>query len=643
MEKYNVFRPQPGKQEMFLKNSADICIYGGAAGGGKSYALLLEPGYHIDNPNFEAVIFRQQRPQILNAGGLWDVSNTIYPHFNATSTRSPKLTWTFPSGAKVTFAHLGMEKELYYWQGSQIPLIMFDELTHFSEKMFFYMLSRNRSMCGVKPYVRATCNPDADSWVAKFIEWWIDQDEGYPIESRCGKARWFIRRDEIVYWADTKEELWEQFNLVTDEERQEPKSVVFISSTLQDNKLLMKQDPSYMANLKALPTVERERLLYGNWKIKPAAGLYFKRTQLRGYLEVIPADVVAWVRAWDLAATSEDENGEPAYTAGVLMGKRRDGTFIIADVINVRMGANEVRQLIKLTADRDKARHKLVRIRLPKDPGQAGKDQAESYIKFLAGYPVKAIAETGSKEVRAEPVAAQWQAGNFYLVHGKWNDMYLDQLDSFPTSRYKDMVDATSSAFAELVQITEYDKLVYPAFSESGNVYDRATSDSRNTSKYRRYIAVGYGSAIPMVYLEILDDGDVARVESEYFATDSLSDGDHLSDFEEFAGGAEAVVYVTINEEAEAFKNLLRNRGYRVRVVDEDMRKGISKVDTMFALNKLIINRNCEKLISEIKGYIWDEKAADRGEEKPVKTNSAACEALMQAVASVIYRSRRFE
>ena len=285
-----VFKPQPGKQEMFLKHSADICIYGGAAGGGKSYALLLEPGYHIDNPGFEAVIFRQQRPQILNAGGLWDVSSTIYPNYGAKSTRSPKLMWTFPSGAKVTFAHLGMEKELQYWQGSQIPLIMFDELTHFSEKMFFYMLSRNRSLCGVKPYVRATCNPDADSWVAKFIEWWIDQETGYPIEERCGKVRWFIRRDEVVYWADAKSELWEEFNLVTEEERGEPKSVAFVSSTLQDNKLLMKQDPSYLANLKALPTVERERLLYGNWKIKAASGLYFSRKYLEEIVEYFIKD-----------------------------------------------------------------------------------------------------------------------------------------------------------------------------------------------------------------------------------------------------------------------------------------------------------------------------------------------------------------
>lgn len=449
MEEF-IFTPQPGKQEMFLRHTADICIYGGAAGGGKSYALLLEPGYHIDNPNFEAVIFRQQRPQILNAGGLWDISSTIYPNYGAISTRSPKLMWTFPSGAKVTFAHLGLEKELHYWQGSQIPLLMFDELTHFSEKMFFYMLSRNRSMCGIKPYVRATCNPDADSWVARFIEWWIDQDTGYPIEERCGKVRWFIRRDETVYWADKKDELWKRFDLVSDEEKSEPKSVAFVNSTLQDNQLLMRQDPSYLANLKALPTVERERLLYGNWKIKPAAGLYFKRIQIRNILKVVPADIDTWVRAWDLAATSEDEGGEPAYTAGVLMGKRGDGSYIIADVVNVRMSANDVRQFIRHTAETDNARYGNVRIRLPKDPGQAGKDQAQNFIKFLSGYSVKAIPETGSKEARAEPVAAQWQAGNIDIVYGEWNDMYFDQLESFPTGKYKDMVDATSSAFSEL-------------------------------------------------------------------------------------------------------------------------------------------------------------------------------------------------
>lgn len=226
--------------------------------------------------------------------------------------------------------------------------------------------------------------------------------------------------------------------------------MTFIASTIYDNQILLKTNPSYLANLKALPLVERERLLQGNWKIKPAAGLYFKRVQLRSILDTPPLDVVSWSRAWDLAATSEDEGGEPAYTAGVLMGKRRDGTYVVADVINVRMEANDVRQLIKLTAEKDRAMFGSVHIRLPQDPGQAGKAQARSFVKFLSGFPIKAIPETGSKEARAEPVAAQWQAGNFDMVYGPWNEVYLDQLESFPMSRFKDMVDATSAAYNEL-------------------------------------------------------------------------------------------------------------------------------------------------------------------------------------------------
>ena len=151
-----IIRPQQGKQEMFLRSPADICIYGGAAGGGKTYALLLECLRHIDNKLFEAVIFRQSRPQIMSAGGLYATSQEIYPHLGASSVLTPNVQWRFQSGAKVTFAHMFYEKEKYNWQGSQIPLLMFDELVHFTESQFFYMFSRNRSTCGVRPYIRAT-------------------------------------------------------------------------------------------------------------------------------------------------------------------------------------------------------------------------------------------------------------------------------------------------------------------------------------------------------------------------------------------------------------------------------------------------------------------------------------------------------
>ncbi len=358
---------------------------------------------------------------------------------------------------KVTFAHIERDEELEKWQGSQICEIGFDELTHFSENTFFFMLSRNRSACGVKPFVRATCNPDSDSWVAKFIEWWIDQDTGYPIPERSGAIRWMIRRDETIYWADRKEELWEQFNLETDEEKSEPKSVTFIMSSVYDNKELLKVDPGYLANLKALSLIQRERLLKGNWKIRSAAGLFFKRTQLGEIFEKAPKDVVRWVRCWDLAATEKNEGGDPAYTAGVLIGKRKNGRYVIADVINKQMSASDVRKTIKLTAQADRATYKRVRIRLPKDPGQAGKDQAESYIKYLAGFDVCAVAETGSKEARAEPMAAQWQAGNFDIVYGPWNEEYLLQLENFPDGKFKDMVDASANGFAELEARSSFD------------------------------------------------------------------------------------------------------------------------------------------------------------------------------------------
>jgi len=260
-----------------------------------------------------------------------------------------------------------------------------------------------------------------------------------------------MRRDEVLHWADTQKELWDKFNLKTDAEKQEPRSVTFIASTLYDNKILMEKNPEYLANLKAMALIERERLLHGNWKIKPAAGMYFRRTQVGKMLHVIPDDVTKWCRAWDLAATAEDEGGNPAFTAGVLMGKRKSGGYVIADVINQRLNADDVRKLVTLTAEADKAKYGRVTVRLPQDPGQAGKDQAKSYVRMLAGFNAKAIPESGSKESRAEPMAAQWQAGNFELLVAQWNDMYLEQLESFPMSKYKDMVDASTSAFTEVV------------------------------------------------------------------------------------------------------------------------------------------------------------------------------------------------
>jgi predicted phage terminase large subunit-like protein len=439
-------RPQPGPQETFLASPADIVIYGGAAGGGKSYGLLLEPLRHVEVKGFGAVIFRREAVQITSEGGLWDTAMSIYPSVGGRPRSGSVRNFVWPSGAKVTFWHLHNDAAVLDWQGSQIPLIGFDELTHFSRYQFFYMLSRNRSACGVRPYVRATTNPDADSWVAGFIEWWIDQKTGYPIAERSGVVRWFVRVNDVMQWGDSKEDLADRYGAAPED----CKSVTFIAANIDDNQALLKADPGYRANLKALSRVERERLLGGNWKIRPSAGLYFNRAEVE-VIDAPPTDVIQWVRSWDFAATEPGEgNDDPDWTAGVKMGRTASGKYVISHLAHDQLKSDKVRKLVRNIATQD---GNTVRITVPQDPGQAGKAQAYDFVTMLAGYPAFRRAPSRDKVTRAEPFAAQWQAGNVQVVRGPWNETMFAELEGFPSASNKahdDIVDACSDAFAEL-------------------------------------------------------------------------------------------------------------------------------------------------------------------------------------------------
>lgn len=473
---------------------------------------MLEECRHSSNPRFNSVIFRRNNTQIFTNGGLWDSAMALLPLVGAEPKKTPKPTFTFKSGAKVVFDHLERYADCLSYQGSQIVLVAFDELTHFDEDVFWYMFSRIRSDSGVDGYVRATTNPDPDSWVRTFIDWWIGED-GLAIPERSGKIRWFIRINGECIWGDSRMELLKyQFDgeitsvdkthADTDElflldekddtkaqtiitpgkegvlyvitgtkqffrwtgteyiELNQPKSVTFILSTLQDNKILMRNDPSYLANLKSLPLVEQERLLGGNWNIRPAAGMYYPRNKVT-LIDEIPDDVVRWVRAWDLAGTEDKKNNNPedgpAYTAGVLIGKRKNGRYIIADVINQRLNSSDVRNTVLNTAKADKAAFgRKYRIRMNQDPGQAGKDQAEQYLKLLSGFSVNIERESGSKETRAEDLSTQWigikgaEKGNVDVLNAPWTQSYLAQMDGFPDRKFKDMADASATGFIEL-------------------------------------------------------------------------------------------------------------------------------------------------------------------------------------------------
>lgn len=431
-------RPQPGPQEKFLSSRADICIYGGSAGGGKSWGLLLEPLRHIHNKDFRAVIFRRTCPEITNPGGLWEESCKLYYQLGADSYEST-LEWEFESGAMLKFAHMQHEKDKHSWQGSQIPFIGFDELTHFSKAQFMYMLSRNRSMCGIRPYIRATTNPDADSWVAEFIAWWINQDTGYAIPERSGVLRWFVRDGDNIIWANSPEELHEKY---PDIPIQEILSVTFIPASVYDNKLLLEKDPGYLAKLKSLSRVDRERLLGGNWKVRPSAGLYFKRIHWE-IIEAVPADL-EWLRYWDRAATEKKEDNDPDWTAGVKMARAINGLFFISHVEKFRESPLNVEKGIKNIASMD---GQNCPIYLQRDPGQAGKMEVQHLIRQLVGYMAYADEISGDKITRAKPYSSQQEAGNIKLLRGPWNESFIEEHEAFPEVKHDDQVDAASGAF----------------------------------------------------------------------------------------------------------------------------------------------------------------------------------------------------
>jgi predicted phage terminase large subunit-like protein len=174
----------------------------------------------------------------------------------------------------------------------------------------------------------------------------------------------------------------------------------------------------------------------------PREGSFFKVAQV-GIVDVAPAGLRA-CRGWDLAATE----GAGDYTVGPkLEGPDAEGFWYWTDMTYGRWDASTVRQTIRQTAEID---GRGVIIRLPQDPGQAGKDQARQLITMLSGFSVRSMPVSGSKEVRAAGFASQVNAGNVKMVKAPWNRFALDCLRSFPLGAVDDPIDAVSDAFNEL-------------------------------------------------------------------------------------------------------------------------------------------------------------------------------------------------
>lgn len=452
--------------------------------------MLMHPLQHIHDPHFNGIFFRRVTTQLVGAGGLWPESQKMYAPFKTHTRTKPQYQHVFPAGATLTFGHMQHEDDCISHQGLQYSAVFFDELTHFTERQFTYLLSRLRSEADSDSYCFASCNPDADSWVLKWIEWWLDKD-GYPDKDKQGVVRYYIVIDEKPVFRDTPEQLVEDFPDLCrvwnpiDEVYVDvpPKSITFVSGTIFDNPILIKKNPKYLAELNALPKVEKARLLHGNWYARAEGSAYWSRNWVKN-VDQLPAKV-SKCRGIDKGASiPSDKNRYPDPTASIGMAKDKNGIYYIyGDYISTAKDkgseiygrycrlAGERDQLILDQAEVDGTDTTIV---LPRDPAQAGLIEFQESAKKLIqeGFVVKAdpTPSNKSKLTKFSPFAAACQAGLVRIVESSFPnkatlDHFYSELEAFDgerstAHRKDDLPDACATAFNYLCK-----ERVIPSFS----------------------------------------------------------------------------------------------------------------------------------------------------------------------------------
>jgi predicted phage terminase large subunit-like protein len=393
-------------QRVFLRTNSIEALFGGAAGGGKSSALLMAALQYVDVPGYSAILFRRTFADLSLPGALMDrfkswMSNYDDVHWNANS-----FIATFPSGARISFGYLNNANDYLRYKGSEFQFIGMDEVTEIRESDYRYLFSRLRRPASgpisqVPLRMRSASNP-APNWV---------------------------RQRFIV------------------EGRQENR--IFVPSKLTDNPGIDAE--SYRQALAALDPVERRRLEMGDWW-STTLGTLFERTS---FIIIDPEEIpeikssARVVRFWDLAATEPSQsNPNPDYTVGTLM-MFDGGVAYILDVKRARVKGEKVEQLIAQTAQEDGLG---VSIRMEQEPGSSGKALADQYARYvIPGYDFGAIRSTGDKETRARPFAAAAANGNVRIIRAPWLTAWMDEFSSFPEAcDHDDQVDSAVGAFTFL-------------------------------------------------------------------------------------------------------------------------------------------------------------------------------------------------
>ena len=422
MTKFIPHTPYP-KQAAFLSLNCREAFYGGAAGGGKSDALLMAALQYVDVPGYSAILFRRTFAELTLPEALMDRAADWLQPYRVTKEvhwSSHAKTYTFKSGAKLTFGYLDNANDHLRYQSAAFHFVGFDELTHFEEYDYVYLFSRVRILkdmkdIGVPLRTRATSNPGGPGhlWVKKRF-----------IDDGLAKGR------------------------------------IYIPAIIDDNPALDKA--SYVESLSELHPLEKAQLLEGDWT-KTSGGKVFKREWFE-ILDTLPETTNSYtprVRYWDLAATDADVGKtygyKPAYTVGLRMAKYKDAFkndfFVIEDVKRFQKHPDGVEAEILKTALED---GRNVDIWMEEEPGSSGKNTINAYTKLLRGYSFRGARETGSKVLRANRVSSTAGQKKIKLLKGMWNDPFLDEVDFFPDDKIKDQIDCLSGSFDKLSHFASY-------------------------------------------------------------------------------------------------------------------------------------------------------------------------------------------
>jgi predicted phage terminase large subunit-like protein len=405
-------------QEAFLRLPDLEVLLGGAAGVGKTIGLLMSALSYVDVPGYHALLLRPTLAEFELPGGLIELSRDWLVGSGAEWSGETR-TWRFPGparsgagGATLRFGYLDGVTDVARYSGSSFSFLGYDELIRFSELGYRRMLRLLRqpslgaglstspdglTLADVPRRVRATSNPGGPhhAWVRSYF---VD-----PTTRHDG--------------------------------------VVFLPGRLAENPYLDQE--SYRATLALLPTVERQRLLEGDWEI-PDEGELFRREWFQEIARM-PSQTTRAVRFWDLAATvRSDARPDPDYTVGLRIDLDKNGVFYISDIVRVRRAPGAVEALVAATAARD---GEAVTIAIEQEPGSAGVAVIDRYMrKVLHGYTVRRYRPSGAKDVRARNVAAAAENGLIRLIHGQNSSEFLDEVCAFPHAPHDDCVDALAGA-----------------------------------------------------------------------------------------------------------------------------------------------------------------------------------------------------